>query len=72
MQKLIKQHARAITGIYPNTFIATLMSEARLTLAHILQDFHQCIYEYRIFSLPNSILTKEILPIFLRVGDKDI
>ena len=71
LQKLINRQARAITGMYPSTPIAALMSEAGLTPAHILLDFRQRKYAYRILSLPDSILTKEILPASLRVGDGD-
>ena len=58
-----------ITGMYPSTPIAALMSESGLMPAHILLDFRQRKYACRILSLPDSIPTKEILPITLRVGD---
>lgn len=42
--------------MYPSTPIAAFMSEAGLTPAHILLDFHQRKYAYRILSLPESRL----------------
>ena len=55
--------------MYPSTPIDALISESGLTPAHILLDFRQRKYAHRILSLPNSIPTKEILPITLRIGD---
>lgn len=45
------------------------MSESGLLPAHILLDFRQRKYAHRILSLPDSIPTKDILPITLRKGD---
>ena len=45
------------------------MSESGLIPAHILLDFRQRKYAYRILSLPDSIPTKDILPITLPIGD---
>ncbi len=47
------------------------MSESRLLPAHVLLDFQQRKYAYRILSLPNSILTKNILPFTLQIGDRN-
>ena len=69
IQKLINQQARSITGMYPSTPIDALISESDLIPAHVLLDFRQQKYAYRILSLPDSIPTKEILPITLRIGD---
>ena len=69
MQKLINRQARSITGMYPSTPIATLISESGLIPAHIMLDFWQRMYSYRFLSLPESIPTKDILPITLRIGD---
>lgn len=38
VQKLINRQARLITGMYPRTPIAALISESDLILAHILLD----------------------------------
>ena len=46
------------------------MSESDLITAHILLDFRQRKYAYRLVSLPDSIPTKVILPVILRTGDK--
>ena len=43
--------------------------ESGLLPAHVLLDFRQRAYAYRIISLPDSIPTKDILPITLREGD---
>ena len=71
LQKLINQQARSIIKMYPSTFIAAFIGESGLMPAHILLDFRQRKYACRIFSLPNSIPTKEILPITLLVGDRN-
>ena len=55
--------------MYPSTPIAALVSESGLIPAHIMLDFRQRIYAYRLLSLPESIPTKDILPITLRRGD---
>lgn len=65
---MIKRQARSITGMYLSTPIAALMSESGL-IPHILHDFRQRKYACRLLSLPDSIPTKDILPITLRVGD---
>lgn len=69
MQKLINRQARSITGMYQSTPISPLMSESGLPPAHVLLDFRQHAYAHRILSLPNSIPTKDILPITLQEGD---
>ncbi len=66
---MINRQTRSITGINPSTPVATLMSESGLVPAHILLDFQQRKYAYRLLSLPDSIPTKAILPITLRIGD---
>lgn len=45
------------------------MSESGLIPAHIILDFRQRKYAHRLFSLPESIPTKAILPATLQVGD---
>ncbi len=45
------------------------MSESDLIPTHILLDFRQGKYAYRLLSFPNSIPIKAILPIILRIGD---
>ncbi len=69
IQKLINRRASSITEMYPSTPVAALMSESGLIPAHILLDFRQHKYAYRLLSLPDSIPTKDILPITLRRGD---
>lgn len=68
-QKLINRQARSITGMYLSTPVLALMSESDLISAHILLDFRQRKYAYRLLSLPESIPTKAILPVTLRTGD---
>ena len=55
--------------MYPSTPIDALISESGLTSAHVMLNFRQRKYAHRILSLPDSIPTKEILPITLRIGD---
>ena len=69
IQTLINRQARSITGIYPSTPVPALMSESGLIPAHIMLDFRQRKYAYRLLSLPESIPTKAILPVTLRIGD---
>lgn len=69
LQKLFNCQARLITGFYQSTPITSLMSKSGLTPAHILLDFRQRRYAYRILSLSDDLPTKHILPHTLRVGD---
>ena len=46
------------------------MNELGLLPAHILLDSRQQAYADRILYLPDSIPTKNILPITLRIGDR--
>ena len=55
--------------MYQSTPISPLMSQSGLPLAHVLLNFRQRAYAHGILSLPNSIPTKDILPITLREGD---
>lgn len=47
------------------------MSESGLIPAHILLDYRQRKYAYRLLTLPDGNPAKEILPITLRLGDGD-
>lgn len=69
LQKLINRQARSITGMYRSSPISPLMSDSGLLPAPILLDSRQRAYAYRLLNLPDSIPTKEILPITLRTGD---
>lgn len=55
--------------MYSSTPIAALMSKSGLIPTHIMLDFRQRMYAYRLLSLPDSVPTKEILPITLQIGD---
>lgn len=56
--------------MYPSTPIDALISESKLIPAHsILLDFWQRMYALRLLSLPDSITTKKILPVTLKIGD---
>lgn len=66
---MINRQAWSITGMLQSTPIFALISEAGLFPARILLDFRQCLYALRILSLPDSIPTKDILPITLRTDD---
>ena len=72
VQKLINRLACSITGMYPSTPIAALMNESGLVPAHIMLDFRQRMYAYRLLSLPDSIPTKDVLPITLQIGDGNV
>ncbi len=55
--------------MYQSSPISRLMNDSRLLPAHTLLDSRQRAYIHQIISLPNSIPTKDILPITLRTGD---
>ena len=69
LQKLINRQARSITGMYRSSPISPLMNDSGLLPAHILLDSRQRAYAHRILCLPDSVPTKDILPITLRTGD---
>ena len=58
IQKLFNRQARSITGMYPSTPVAAFMSESGLIPAHILLDFRQRKYAYRLLSWCISSLEK--------------
>lgn len=71
IQKLLNRQARSITGMYPSTPIHPLLCEAGLVPASTLLNDRQRRYAYRLLSLPDQHLAKNILPISLRKGDGD-
>lgn len=70
--KLLKRQRRGLTSMYPSTPIHLLLSETSLIPTNLLLDFWQKSYTYQLLTLPNCHLTKQILPIYLREGDKNI
>lgn len=60
-----------VQQMYPSTPIDTLISESGLSPAQIMLDFRQRKYAHLILSLSDSIPTKEILPVTLRIGDRN-
>ena len=65
LQKLINQQARSITGMYWSSPIFSLINDLGLLPAHILLNSWQQVYAYCILCLPDSVPTKDILPITL-------
>lgn len=57
--------------MYPSTPVQALISEAGLVPAQILLDHRQRIYIYRLLTLPDDHIAKNILPISFRKGDAD-
>lgn len=55
--------------MYRSTPIAPLMGEAGLIPAAIMLDYRQHRYAYRLLTLADGHLTKDILPISLKIGD---
>ena len=55
--------------MYRSSPISHLINNSGLLPAYILLDSRQRAYTYRILSLPNSIPTKDILPVTFRTGD---
>ena len=66
---MINRQARSITRMYRSSPISYLMNDSGLFPAYILLDSRQQVYVHRILSLPDSIPTKDILPVTLRTGD---
>ena len=58
--------------MYLGRLISTLMGESGFIPLYFLINFWQRNYVDRFLSLPHSILTKDILPITLRVRDKNL
>ena len=69
LQKLINRQAQSITRMCQSSPISPLMNDLGLLPAHILLDFRQRAYAHCILCLPDSIPTKDILPISLWKGD---
>lgn len=57
--------------MYRSTPVAPLMSEAGLILAEIMLNYRQRKYAHRLLTLPDEHPTKDILPVSLRLGDRD-
>ena len=70
IQQMINRQAQSITGMYSSTPVHPLLCEAGLSPAFILLDYRQRLYTHRLLSLPDLHLTKKILPISLREGDR--
>ncbi len=66
IQKLLNRQARAITGMYRSTPVGPLMSESGLVPAHVLLDYRQRNYAYRLLTLPDGNPAKDILLVTLR------
>lgn len=47
------------------------MSKSGSISVHIMHDFQQHMYAYQLFSLPDSISTKDILPVTLQIGNEN-
>ena len=69
IQKLLNRQAQSITGMYPSTPVHPLLCEAGLVPTSTLLNHRQRHYAYRLLSLPDQHLAKNILPISLRKGD---
>ena len=63
--------ARAITRMFRSTPEGPLVREASLIPAKVLLDTRQKRYCSRLLSLPDGHLTKEILLVTMRKGDRD-
>lgn len=55
--------------MYPSTLIQALINKARLIPAQILLNHQQRIYKYRLLSLSNDHVTKQILYKSFESGD---
>ena len=55
--------------MYQSTPVGPLMSESGLIPAHVLLDYRQRKYAYRLLTLPDENPAKNILPVTLRSGD---
>ncbi len=72
-QKYGGKTCKPIRMRYKSWSIDKLVQSRGCTLLHrlprLMLDFRQRMYAYRLLSLPESIPTKDILPITLRIGD---
>lgn len=64
-KKLINRQVYIIIGINLNTSNTILISKSELIPMYIILDFWECMYAYQIFSLSDSIVTKDILLVTL-------
>ncbi len=71
IQKLLNRQGQAITDIYQNTSLGPLMSESGLIPTRILLDYRQRKYAYRLLTLPDRNLTKSVLPVTLRLANRN-
>ena len=67
---MLNRQEQAITGMYQSTFIAPFMGEAGFIPTAIILDYCQRRYIYRLLTLVDEHPTKDILPIFLKIGDE--
>lgn len=69
-KSFFNKQKRAMTSMYQSTLVATLVSDSGLIATHILLDYRQRkYYAYRLLTLPDGNLAKEILLITLRLGN---
>ena len=71
IQLLVNRQIRAITGMYPSTFIQPLLNEAGIIQARILLNYQQRIYVYCLLLLPENHPAKKILPVSFKKEDGD-
>lgn len=57
--------------MYPSTFLDLSLSETGLILASTFLDYCQKLYIYQLLSLLKEYFTKQILPISLRIGNRN-
>lgn len=71
LQKPLNKSTQAITGMYQSISISLLISESGLIPGRIMLDYHQQKYALQLLILPNRYLAKNILPIILKIGNKN-
>lgn len=72
LQKLINGQSCSIHHMYIITSSHSFITETGLICAYITLDFWQSMYAYRLLSILDWILTKNIVPISSRIGEKNI
>ena len=66
---MLNCQAQSITGIYPSILLYLLLFEIGLIPASTLLDYCKRLYAYRLLSLHDQHLAKEILSACLSVGN---
>lgn len=68
----MNKYVQAIIGMYQITPIRLLMSKSGLVSARMMLDYRQRKYTFQLLTLPDDYLSKNILSIMLKVGERNL